>query len=518
MNNIHHSRRRFLQTVAFAGASGLSGAFPGVAYSAAENTLTVRFADDFGSLDPGYYSGGSPEADINWCIMPALVHLHNGPAGVNWVRSPYVEDVTVKDARHIDFTLKPGLMWTNGFGELTAEDVAFSYDRMAKSEYGKGYYFAYDHVEIKDRYSGTIVLNQPFLPFISVVLAAETGIILSKKAMEAVGGKYTVDPPATCGPYLHEYKQGQWVKFRPNPNWKGPKPAYKNIDCFFISEHSAATLAYEAGEIDCAMLGTEAYARYQSELPSKSELALAGFPTFSWLGLNTEHPKLKDIRVRKAIQHAVQQDSIIQGAYWGVAEPSFGIIPPGLVGRRLEAGYTYDPAMAKRLLSEAGVSNLKLSLRTFNEQERVLAAQIIQANLSVIGIDVEIIPLDSGPFWDMGQESKGDTWKDLELWISLWGAGLDPYESFQWFLREQVGIWNWERWTSDEFEKLHLKGIAETDTQKRHNIYIRMQEIMEETGAYVWLVHEPRGFIHRADIRVQILPTGEMQLANFEPK
>ncbi len=58
-------------------------------------------------------------------------------------------------------------------------------------------------------------------------------------------------------------------------------------------------------------------------------------------------------------------------------------------------------------------------------------------------------------------------------------------------MSSQVGIWNWERWTNEEYDGLYEQGIAESDTAKRTAIYLRMQEIMEETGAYVWINHEP---------------------------
>lgn len=508
------TRRSFMQTVAFAGAAGLVGTYPGLSYSASGDTLTVRFDRELESLDPGYFVGGHPANDVNWGLMPALIH-YGGESG--WMLAPHVENVVVRDATHIDFTLRSGMMWSGGNGEVTSEDVAYSYDRMLVSEW-KGDYVAYDHTEIKDKYSGTVVLNQPFSPFMSATLASGTGIIVCKKAVEAVGGKYTVEIPATCGPYIiAEHKQAQSMKLRPNPDWNGPKPAYTNVDCIFVSEAEAGALAYEAGELDCAKITSNSYARYLKETPPNSTLAVAGALQYMWMGLNTEHPKLQDIRVRQAIQHAVDQPSIIQGAYSGTAEPSAGIVCPGLVGKRDKPGYSYDPAKAKALLDEAGVSGLTLTLRTLNASERLLAAQIIQANLGAIGITVEIIPLDSGPFWEMGQESKGDTWKDLELWIMRYGAGTDPYEPFQWFVRDQVGVWNWERWSSDEFEELFAAGVAETDPAKRNTIYLRMQEIMEETGGYVWLTHEPEVFIHRSDIVSHFAPSGEMILNYFKP-
>lgn len=515
MTKLKQSRRSFLQTAAFAGAAGMTGSFPGVSWSAEGDTLTVRFDREMESLDPGYYVGGHPPNDVNWCIMPSLVHYGDSPSG--WVPSPHVESIEVVDSTHINFALKKGLMWSGGNGELTAEDVAYSLDRMKDSEW-KGDYVAYDRTEITDSHSGTIVLNQPFAPFVGLTLASGTGVINSKKALEAAGGKYTIDPPATCGPYVMEHKQAQWVKLRPNPDWTGPKPAYANIDCIFVTDSEAGALAFEAGELDCAKITSNAYARYQNNLPENGALTVAGALQYMWMGINTENPKLADPNIRKAIQMAIDVDSIVQGAYSGTAEKSSGIICPGLVGHRSAPGYAFDPAAAKALIDEAGASGLTLTLRTLNAQERVLAAQIIQANLQAIGITVEIIPLDSGPFWEMGQESKGETWKDMELHIMRFGAGPDPYEATQWFVREQVGVWNWERWSSDEFEELYAKGIAETDTVEREKIYQRMQEIMEETGGYVWLTHEPEVFIHRADIDAHFAPSGEMQMAYFAPK
>ena len=509
------SRRRFLQAAAFAGTAGFAGGFPGATFAIDGGKLVVRFNRDLDSLDPGYYVGGHPVNDVNWCCMPSLAHYSAWSGKGTWMPSPFTESVVQTDATHIDFTLKQGLMWSNGYGELTAEDVRYSYDRMAQSEW-KGDYQAYDRVDIKDRYNGTIVLKEPFAPFMDATLASGTGIILCQAAVEAVGGRFTNDVPATCGPYVLEWQQGQFARLTRNPEWTGEKTFFDEIECRLVTEDETAALAFEAGELDCAQVSSNALARYVKELPPNSALTTAGALQYMWLGMNTENPKLQDIRVRQAIQRAVDQSAIIEGAYSGTVEPSYGIVSPGLVGKRSSAGYSFDPGAARALVQEAGAEGLNLTLRTLNNQERVLSATIIQANLADIGLNVTVMPLDAGPFWELGQESKGDTWKDLELWLMRFGSGPDPFEPTQWFVRDQVGIWNWERWSSDEFEELYQKGIAEVDPAERERIYTRMQEIMEETGAYVWLTHEPEVFIHRADLNARFAPSGEMQLAYFE--
>ncbi|MEJ2030956.1 MAG: ABC transporter substrate-binding protein [Maritimibacter sp.] len=232
--------------------------------------------------------------------------------------------------------------------------------------------------------------------------------------------------------------------------------------------------------------------------------------------MNTQHEKLKDIKVRKAIQYAVDVDSILAGAYSNTSAKSNGIICPGLVGHREQSSYSYDPAKARELLAEAGVSGLSLTLRTLNTQERMLTAQIIQANLAAIGITVTVLPVDNGPFWEMGAESAGDQWQDLEIWLMRFGTVPDPYEATQWFVSSQVGIWNWERWTDPEFDRLYEEGVAETDTAKRAEIYLQMQQIMEDTGAYVWINHEPQVFAYRDGIEINAAPSGEKNYHRFK--
>ena len=84
-----------------------------------------------------------------------------------------------------------------------------------------------------------------------------------------------------------------------------------------------------------------------------------------------------------------------------------------------------------------------------------------------------------------------------------------------WFRKEQIGIWNWERWSDTEFEDLWNKGLAELDTAKRADIYLRMQEIMEDTGAYVWITHEPLNYIHKTSIKPGFDAGGELLVERY---
>ncbi|MGX0878216.1 peptide/nickel transport system substrate-binding protein [Roseovarius sp. MBR-154] len=507
------TRRTFLGTTAAIGAMGLLPGWPTAGFAQGGGTLRLRIDGDNNVLDPGYMVGGTEVEAQKQCLPFLAEYVQEGDT-FTWRPTYYVTKLEQRDPTHIDFELTEGLMWSNGYGMLKASDVKFSYERMKESDWS-GYFDALDHVEVTGDLTGTIVLNKPFAPFQMVTLCHGPGAIVCEQAVKDAGGTFTVDFPAICGPYTYKATPGQRAVFELNPEWTGPAPGFERVECNVITEVKAAELAYDAGELDCTELGSDTLARYRKDMPADTAVTTAGELQYLWMGMNTEHPKLQDIRVRRAIQHAVDVDTILAGAYSNTTAKSHGIICPGLLGQRTETGYDYDPAKAKALLDEAGVSGLEVTLRTLNNQERMLAAQIIQANLAAVGITVKVLPVDSGPFWEMGQESKGDTWQELELWLMRFGTTPDPYEATQWFTSNQVGIWNWERWTDEEYDRLYEEGIAETDEAKRREIYLRMQQIMEDTGAYVWINHEPESYAHHDTITINAAPSGELNYRRF---
>src|SRR3546814_15530005 len=84
-------------------------------------------------------------------------------------------------------------------------------------------------------------------------------------------------------------------------------------------------------------------------------------------------------------------------------------------------------------------------------------AQVVQASLAEIGIDVVINQRDSATFWSLGDQSVGDQWKDMQLFLNRFSMDPDPSYAPEWFTCEQVGVWNWERVCNPEFDKLHAR-------------------------------------------------------------
>jgi peptide/nickel transport system substrate-binding protein len=303
-----------------------------------------------------------------------------------------------------------------------------------------------------------------------------------------------------------------------NPDWKATTPAFEEIEIIIVADVKAGELALQAGELEIADLQPETAANFdKSPLPGISLVTLPG-AYYQWIGMNVEHPKLADVRVRKAIQRAIDMASVVEGAYANTSIVAGGIVPPGILGYRKEARYAYAPDEAKALLAEAGIRDLSLDLHydVTNNFDAVVA-QIVQANLSDVGITVNLKPTDSGVYWNLGLESKGSDWKDLQLVLQAFRTGPDPADALQWFHSEQVGIWNWQRWKSEEWDKLWTEALAEKATEKRGAMYLRMQDLMEDSGAFVWVTYWPRLYGVSERIKPAFYPGGDYRLERFVP-
>jgi len=502
------NRREVLGAMAAAGLT--SAIYPHAAVSADGRILTVRSYSDIQVLDP-LARKSAPEDDIMRNIFCGLV---GNKTGDNWGwELDGAAAIKQVDDKHIEFTLMDGLKWSDGFGDVTAGDVKYSYERIADpkndSPY-KGDWAALDYVEVKDKLSGVIVLKEAFVPLWSTSLPFGSGLIVSKAAVEKAGGKFETRPPAQCGRYiLTEWQPKQKVVLKANPDWPGAKAAFDEIHILPIEDEKTAELAFEGGEIDYTWVAVSSIARYKKEPPKNGTLEVKPSLAYVWLGMNQDNEALRDERVRRAVQHAIDVPTVLEAAYFGAAAPATGIIAPGLVGHRDKNLYGYDPDKSRALLKEAGLAGgLDLSLAILNKTERLSAAQAIQANLADVGINATIDQHDSGTFWSLGDEKSGDGWKKLQLMLNRFSMQPDPSWATEWFTPEQVGVWNWERFNNAEFGELHLKAKLDADPAKRHEMYVKMQDLMEESGDYVFLTHEAVGVVYRNTIVAGTMPNG----------
>ncbi len=520
MTTTRYTRRGFLATTAgAAGSLALSGLAGGPALAQAPRVLRSRLFVPLENLDPMTRTSAA-EGDVMDGLFPGLITYKPGTEwGWELDAAAALEMV---DATHIRFALKPGLGWTNGFGELTAEDVKFSYERIAdpasKSAY-RGDWEPLDSVQVTGPREGVIVLKRPFMPLMSSTMPMQSGMIVCKKAVEALEGKrFGLEPPAVAGPYKPAPGGTRMaMTLVRNEGWTGPRPVFDELRFIAITDANAAEVAYQAGEIDLTQLPMTAIPRFRARPPAGSKLVVRPALAYWWLGMQMEEGVFADKRVRQAVQYALDVEEVLQGAFFGVAERSTGVIAPGLIGARTRNLIEKpDLAKAKALLAEAGHPNgFKTDIKVRNSAEFVNVAQVVAASLAKVGIQAEVIPLDAAVNRLYTTGPKGE-WKEMAMYVARFSMNPDPSWGTAWFTREQIGKWNSSRFASAEFDELNTKALSETDPAKRHQMYVRMQDLMEESGAHIFLTHGSAGILHRASFVPALSPdANRMQARKF---
>jgi peptide/nickel transport system substrate-binding protein len=511
------SRRTVLKAAGAMGLSALIWPKAGFAQSQTGGTLKVRSYGDLQVLDP-CFRVSEPDADIARCIFAGLVLRDTGD---KWGWKPMAaKTIEELDHTHIHFVLRDDVGFTNGFGQMTAEDVKYSIERIANPANKSPYiddWALLDHVEVKDTLSGIIVLKKPFAPLWNSTMPGTSGMIMSKRAMEQVGGHFETKPPAESGPYLlTEWQPKQRTVLTRNPDWKGEAPAYDRIEIMPVDDASAAERAFEAGDLDFTLVPTGSVSRLQKTPPANAEFVTRPPLSYVWIGLNQEATPFTNPKTRRAMQHAIDRKTVVDAYSLGGAGVAQGIIAPSLLGHRDKVLYDYDPDKATALLKEVGGINEPLTLDILSSSENLAAAQVIQANLAAVGVNMAIKEYDTGAYWTLGAQSAGDAWKTLQMYIGRFSMEPDPSWATAWFVPEQIGIWNWERWNSKEFGDLHKAGLVEFDQAKRDAIYKHMQDLMDESGSYIFLTHEVKGCLFRKTVAPGLTPDGSVVYPAFK--
>ncbi|MBW7920601.1 MAG: peptide ABC transporter substrate-binding protein [Rubellimicrobium sp.] len=510
-------RRGFLA----AGGAALAGLAmqPRFAWAADGSVLRIRLIGDFQVVDP-YSMIGELDDILQRCCTVTLCRISDLREG-NTI-SPYAaEQFEWTSPTTLAFTLHEGLQWTNGFGPVTAEDVKYSFERIAGSDSAWAYQFdMLDHVEVTGERSGIIHLSEHFAPFEVIALPYYAGHIVCKAATEAVGGSFTTEFPAQCGPYLFDkWEQNARVTLKRNPDWPLAAPAFDTVEFYLIEDDAAARLAFEADAVDFTRVNVAAGRDFAANLPDGAALIETASTTYVWLTINMNAEPLRDIRVRQAIQYAYDGDAVLQGAYDGLTERATGVIQPDpLYSRQSNLIAARDVDKARALLADAGAEGVTLNLYCQTDSTTLATAQIIQASLAEAGINIEIQPTEEASYWALGDRESGEDYKSIELVLMAFAGGVDPTENLVWFRPDQIGLYNWSFFDSAEFEDLYEKSLAETDREARAAMFHRMEDLMEESGGFVFICFEPYIAVHDAGIVPVILADGHPDPTRFTRK
>ena len=359
--------------------------------------LAVGVAD-VGTLDP-HFANKIGEVPIIRMVYQALLRHPAGEINVAKLEPSLATQWAVgEDKLTWTFHLRKGVKWHEGYGEVTAEDVKFSIDRILNPDVGspaRKAIAAIESVTVIDPYTVQIKTKQPYPVLPAMMVEERFGYIISKKAAEKLGKDLKYHPVGT-GPFMYkEYKPREGFTLQPNPEYWGGKAKLDEVVVYFMPDDSTRELALRNGEVDAI------------NIPAKQEwidrLRKAGFTVnltspanMFALHFNLTQKPLDDKKVRMALCHAISRDLMVKFLGKDVAKPEVSPLPTGYVGHTDDvARYPHDPEKAKQLLAEAGFKDgFKLSMNISNSGIYLPPMQIIQEMWKKIGVELELKVVD----------------------------------------------------------------------------------------------------------------------------
>ncbi len=231
--------------------------------------------------------------------------------------------------------------------------------------------------------------------------------------------------PVGSGPWRFvSWSHDDLLVFARNDDWWGTPPRADTLRIRIIPEAFTRAAEYESGRLSVVEVPYGETARWRREHPD--ELQTRASLIAIYVAINTTRGPLADVRVRQAINHAVNVPAILDRVMQGRGVLAAGSIPPGLDGSDpSRARYSYDPALARKLLAEAGhATDLHLQLWRSTRAEFARIAQAIQADLERVGIAVEIVERDASTARAAARRG------DADLFLSDWWADYPDGENF----------------------------------------------------------------------------------------
>lgn len=231
--------------------------------------------------------------------------------------------------------------------------------------------------------------------FVEIRLAAPRAALLGLLAMPnaailPAGGDAT--GAVATGPWrLVEHVRDARLRFERNPHWHGPAPAVGEILVRVLPDEFTRVAEFEVGNLDLLEVPDSEAARFRNRPELAKEIVRQVGLATEYIGLNHDDPVLRDERVRRALNHAVNVDLILEKILDGRGVRATGSIPPTLPGGGTGTPFAYDPDRARELLREAGVDPawvLELWQRPSPRASQVLEA--VQADLRAVGVVSEI--------------------------------------------------------------------------------------------------------------------------------
>lgn len=419
------------------------------------------------------------------------------------------------DGRTYTFTLKPGVRFFNG-RPVSAGDFVYSFRRVLSPETRSPRTWVLSRIrgarEFMEGKAGTVTgmrapdnmtlvlhLKEPFAPFINF-LGLTTAYVVPREEVDKWGADYGFHASGT-GPFaLQEWRHNQHILVRRNDFYFGEKPRLSGIRYDVIPEDFTALVSFEKSDIDLLPeIMPAAYDRYRSDPRWAPHISSAPALNTYYLGLNCQKPPFTDVRVRRALNYAIDRKTILETVMQSRGTLARGPLPPGLRQGPAPQGYAYDPVAARDLLAQAGYPDgFEMSIYQAADLENLYISQTIQQYLKKVGITARIVQLEWSGFLEA--VSRGEA---QAFWLSWWA----DYPDAENFLFPLFHSRNWgpggnrSRFKNDKIDRRIEQAVTIGDPQKRAEAYADIERRIVDQAPWVFFWHKSVCSLHRPRVR-----------------
>jgi len=426
-------------------------------------SVAIRLALEPGNLDIRQTAGAALDQILIDNIYQGLVRRLPDES----IEPSLASDFEVSDdGLTYTFTLREGVTFHDG-SPLTPEDVVWSLQtRKATPAWSDSARLARVASIAANGQTITLTLSEPDLQLLWN-LTGRAGLIFKKDD--------TVDYKTAengTGPFtLESWKQGDSITFARDEDYWGDKAKVKEVVFDYVSDNQAALNGALAGEFD-VVTGFDATLKDQIE--SNGDFALVlGSATDKWvLAMNSTKGPLADQKVRQAIRQAINHDALIEAAGSGV--PLYGPIPEPDPGYEdLSEVAPYDPEAAKKLLADAGVSNLTLTL-TVPSFYGTTIPQLLVSDLDAVGITLKVDSVEFSAWLN-------DVYTNKDYDLSLVDHA-EPRDFENWANPDYYFTYD-----NPEVQRLYAEALSALTDEDAADLLAQAARIVSEDAAADWL-------------------------------
>ncbi|HEX4262155.1 MAG TPA: ABC transporter substrate-binding protein [Acetobacteraceae bacterium] len=487
MSSFDLSRRSLLGGSA---AIGATLAFAGLAEAQnASGTMTVGVPATLTTLDPAN-ANDTLSQSVARLLLEGLLGFDKDMKVIPLLAESYEAS---EDAKEFTFHLRKGIKFQDGT-PFDASAVKVNFERVADpSNHLKrqSLLATLDHVEVVDPYTAKCVLRQPFGAFIPTI-AHPALQLLSPAALKKYGAQIGRNPVGT-GPFRFVRWSPDTLEVAAHPNyWQKGLPHMKSVTVRSNPEDGPRIAMLQAGE---AQFIYPVPAPMVKLVQNSPKLALVDDPSIivNYVAMNVTKKPYSDLRVRQALNHAIDKQAFIKIVFNGYAKPLLSAQPPKVTFYAEQPAYDYDPKKARALLAAAGYKDgFETTIWASTQTQSIQAMQFIQQQFAAVGIKVNVVPLESGVLdsriWSVqkAEDSK------LELYYGGWSSSTGDAD---WALRPLFWskggpptLYNVGYYSNPDVDR-DLEGALQTaDPAKRGTLYADAQKRIVADAAWVFLV------------------------------